>query len=93
MFVFACRPGSLELTLLGKQGTPVKFDVERCDDERVTPASGNRLDGVGACPRTPADGTTRSRSTSGSLVSSVSTRIGSSGPDQASPGPPTLHGR
>ena len=58
MFVYACGPGSLELTLLGKQGTPVKIDVNGVTTMRVTPAAGTVWTGSVPAPAS-ADGTTR----------------------------------
>ena len=38
--VFACGPGQLELTLLGKQGTPVEIARDGVPQRRIAPVSG-----------------------------------------------------
>ncbi len=53
--VYSCGPGRLELTLLGKQGTPVEIDLDRMPTARVPLASGGVWNGAVATP-TNADG-------------------------------------
>ncbi len=50
VFVYACGRGSLELTLLGKQGTPVEIDVNGLPAARVTPPSGTVWNGSVRAP-------------------------------------------
>ena len=45
MRVFACDRGALELTLLGKQGTPVEVDLDGRAAARVTVAPGGVWNG------------------------------------------------
>ena len=54
--VYACGPGRLEATLLGKQGTPVEIDVDGTPAARVPLASGGVWNGSVPTPKN-ADGT------------------------------------
>jgi hypothetical protein len=57
LYVYACQRGSLELTLIGKQGTPVEIDVDGLPAVRVTLASGSVWNGSVQAPAR-AHGTT-----------------------------------
>ncbi len=48
--VFACGPGRLELTLLGKQGTPVEIDVNGTPKLRIELAAGGVWTGAVPAP-------------------------------------------
>ena len=54
--VYSCGPGRLELTLFGKQGTPVDIDVDRTPAVRVPLAPGEVWNGAVPTPK-DADGT------------------------------------
>ncbi len=58
MTVYACGPGRLELTLTGKQGTPVQIDIDGRPIRRVTPTAGMTWTGSVPAPRS-ANGKTR----------------------------------
>jgi hypothetical protein len=55
--VFACGPGQLELTLLGKQGTPVEIARDGVPQRRIAPVPGTVWTGSIPAP-TGADGQT-----------------------------------
>jgi Dolichyl-phosphate-mannose-protein mannosyltransferase len=58
--VFACGPGQLQLTLLGKQGTPVTLRVDGNDVKTIAPPPGSVAHEFIPAPPT-ADGTTHCR--------------------------------
>ena len=58
ILVYACGPGRLELTLFGKQGTPVEIDVDGAPKLRIELPAGSVWNG--SVPAPPyADGQTR----------------------------------
>ena len=58
ILVYACGPGKLELTLFGKQGTPVEIDVDGAPKLRIELPAGSVWNG--SIPAPPyADGQTR----------------------------------
>jgi hypothetical protein len=58
VYVYACGRGTLDLTLFGKQGTPVEIDVDGVPAVRVTPPPGGVWNGSVPTPAR-ADGATR----------------------------------
>ena len=56
--VYACGRGRLELTLIGKQGTPVEIDVDGVRRLRITLAAGSVWTGSVPAPK-DANGNTR----------------------------------
>ena len=56
--VYACGPGRLELTLIGKQGTPLDIDIDGAPTLRVQPPPGGLWQGSVPAP-SYADGHTR----------------------------------